>query len=204
MTEHITAYPLTWPQGWKRSRSHEHARFSRKAGQYNRRDITLTEAVDFALGELRKMGIPDSRIIISTNLELRLDGLPRSGQRSPDDTGVSVWWMDDQKQLVIAIDKYYRVADNLYAIGKTIEAMRGIERWGSGEILERTFTGFQSLPNPDAVNWRDVLDYRGTDLSECKKAYLRAIKNAHPDNGGNDAQAAVVNKAWEMAQEELI
>lgn len=203
MTEHITACPLAWPQGWKRSFSQEHARFSKKSGQYSRRDVTLAEAVQFTLDELDRMGAVKSEVIVSTNLELRLDGLPRSGQRSPDDTGVSVWWKDGSKQLVIAIDKYYRVADNLYAIGKTIEAMRGIERWGSGEILERTFTGFEALPNPDAVNWRDVLDYRGTDLAECKAAYRRAISNAHPDRGGNDAQAAVVNKAWEMAQGEL-
>ncbi|MDP2141333.1 MAG: J domain-containing protein [Gammaproteobacteria bacterium] len=202
MTDHITAYPLTWPNGWKRSKVRQHSQFSKKT-ERTRRDVTLTDAVTFVLDELRRMEVRDWNVIISTNVELRLDGLPRGGKPAPVDTGVSVWWKDGNKQLVIAIDKYYRVADNLYAIGKTIEAMRGIDRWGSGEILERTFTGFQALPNPDAVNWRDVLDYRGNDLAECKVAYRRAIGNAHPDRGGNDAQAAIVNKAWEMAQGEL-
>lgn len=203
MTDHITNYPLTWPQGWKRTNLQEHSRFARKTGQCSRRDITINEATSFVLGELDRMNVGDWNVIISTNLKLRNDGLPYSGQKDPDDNGVSVWWKDGGKQLVIAIDKYTRAADNLYAIGKTIEAMRGIERWGSGEILERTFTGFTALPNPAAINWRDVLNYQGSDPVECKSCYRIAIKNAHPDNGGNNEQAARVNAAWELAQKEL-
>ena len=204
MSEAIKSFPLHWPVGWKRTTSQQHARFSRKMEQYRRRDISIADATAFVLDELKRMGIADWQVIISSNLKLRMDGLPYSGQRDPDDSGVSVWWKEGDSRKVIAIDKYYRTADNLYAIGKTIEALRGIERWGSGEILERTFAGFDALPNPDAVNWRDVLDYRGNDLSECKIAYRRAIKNAHPDNGGNNEQAAIVNKAWEQAQEDLL
>lgn len=203
MSESITNYPLHWPQGWKRSRVQQHAPFSKKSDRSYRRDVTISEATSFVLDQLRLMGVKGSTVIISSNLELRLDGLPRSGQRNPDDNGVSVWWKDGDRQLVIAIDKYYRVADNLNAIGKTIEAMRGIERWGSGEILERTFAGFAALPNPDAIVWREVLDYTGNYLAECKAAYRKAMNNAHPDKGGNDQQAAVVNQAWAMAQEEL-
>ena len=202
MSDHITAHPLTWPEGWERSPSQEHARFTRKTGSHSRRNVTISEATRFVMGELERMGIDDWNVIISSNLKLRQDGLPISGQRDPDDNGVSVWWKTKGTQKVIAIDKYYRAADNLYAIGKTIEALRGIERWGSGEILERTFTGFTAVTyQPD--DWRATLDYYGESLSECKAKYREKIRKAHPDSGGTDAEAARVNAAWEAAQEVL-
>ena len=74
--------------------------------------------------------------IISTNLKLRLDGLPRSDQKEPDDPGVAVYWQRLSKpKKVMAIDLYDRIADNLAAIGATLNAMRAIERHGGALIL---------------------------------------------------------------------
>jgi hypothetical protein len=102
-------------------------------------------------------------VIISSDLKLRNDGLPYSNQRTPEDNGIAVWWKIDGERRVIAPDKYTKIEDNLYAIGKTLEAMRGIERWGGGEIMVRTFTGFTALPGPDGpepesavIYWREV------------------------------------------------
>ena len=152
MSDEITAFPLSWPAGWKRSRNPECSKFGKRkanAGSYiYKARITIGEAVRDLLDELRKMGVPDHGVIISTNLKLRLDGLPYSQQKEPDDAGVSVWWKKGKVNRVIALDKYNRIADNIYAVAKTIEALRGIDRWGSGEILERTFTGFDALPPP--------------------------------------------------------
>ena len=78
------------------------------------------------------MAIPECDVIISTNLRLKKDGYPYSNQIEPSDKGCAVWWRESPAEKVIALDKYDRTADNLYAIGKTIEAMRGIERWGGG------------------------------------------------------------------------
>lgn len=198
MTNHITAYPLTWPTGWKRTADKEHARFSKKTGQYQRRDISISDAVGFVLEELKRMGIGDWNVIISTNLKLRLDGLPYSGQRDPDDNGVSVWWKDGDSQKVIAIDKYYRAADNLYAIGKTIEALRGIDRWGSGEILERTFTGFTALPNLKEESWSQVIGVPAhAPTVEVKELFRKARFKAHPDQGGSAEEFHRVNQAYE-------
>lgn len=199
--DHVTASPLCWPQGWKRSISKESSRF----GKWNK-PVSIAKATDFVLEELRRMGIPDYNVIISTDLKLRNDGLPYSSQRDPNDKGCSVWWKDGSKQMVLALDKYDRIADNLYAIGKTVEAMRGIERWGSGEILERTFTGFQALPDPSNATvegWRQILDYYGNDIKEANSAYKVARKKAHPDHGGSSDQFYKVNEAWAKAEAEL-
>lgn len=208
MSECIKASPLTWPEGWKRNSVKKSSQFrTKKDVGYGHNKITISKSVNFVLNELQRMGIPDWNIIISTNLILRNDGLPRSSQRAPEDVGAAVWWKDDDIQRVIALDKYDRIADNIYAIGKTIEALRGIERWGGGEILDRTFTGFASLPNPDHViarSWRDVLEYYdGNNLAHANERYLIARMYAHPDKGGTSELFHEVEKAWEQCQAEL-
>lgn len=209
----IDTYPLTWPEGWPRSPEQIRSRFSKKKSSgWGTNPITINHAVGFLLEELRRMGVPDYDVIISTNLRLRMDGLPISNQRQPDDCGVSVWWRDYGKQQVIALDKYDRIADNIYAVAKTIEALRGIERWGSGEILERTFTGFAALPHADNVeNWRDVLqmgnDQNDSDevlLARAERHYKILAKDAHPDKkGGSDQAMQKINWAREQARQEL-
>ncbi len=201
MSEHITASPLTWPAGWQRTTEPARSRF----GKYHK-PISIAKATGHVLHELKLMGIPNSNVIISTDLRLRNDGLPYSVQREPEDKGIAVWWKKGEQQRVIALDKYERIADNLWAVVKTIEAMRGIERWGSGEILERTFTGFNALPSPESMNaprWRDVLDYYGDDIDDANVAYKIARSKAHPDNGGALEKFHLVNKAWKQAEAEL-
>lgn len=48
--------------------------------------------------------------------------------------------------MCFACEKWQDVYGNIYAIGKTIEALRGIERWGTGDMVEQAFTGFVALP----------------------------------------------------------
>ena len=36
----------------------------------------------------------------------------------------------------IACDKWDSIRDNLHAVAKTIEALRGIDRWGTGEMVD--------------------------------------------------------------------
>lgn len=197
MSQEIQAYPLTWPLGWKRSRSQEHSNFSKKTGPYQRRNVTINEAVTAVLEELRRMGVKQGKVIISTNLKLRNDGLPYSVQREPDDQGVSVWWTEGKSHKVIALDKYYRIADNLYAVAKTIEALRGIDRWGSGEILQRSFTGFEALPFTPSESWWSVLGVAAhTPTNDVEAAYRKVRFKAHPDQGGSSDEFNRVQDAW--------
>jgi hypothetical protein len=205
MAQEKNSYPLTWPHGWKRTQIRVHSKFARKVSSdsYRRRDVSINEAVDFVLGELKRMGVPDYNVIISTNLKLRNDGWPRADQREPEDRGAAVWWKDGKDERVIALDKYTTVADNLYAIGKTIEALRGIDRWGSGEILQRTFTGFEALPGPAGSTWAAVLGVAAhTPTIDVEAAYKKARWRAHPDQGGTSEQFNAVQEAFEQFKKE--
>ncbi|MCW9028364.1 MAG: J domain-containing protein, partial [Kangiella sp.] len=161
------------------------------------------------LDQLRIMGIPQRDVIISTDLRLRQDGLPYSNQKQPDDVGVSVWFMQDGQQKVIALDKYNRISDNLWAVAKTIEAMRGIDRWGGGQILERVFTGFNALPSPDSgspLNWKDYFSSHGFIIAsrpKLKEAYKVMARRLHPDRGGDASEMATLNKMYEQGKEAM-
>jgi len=217
----IPAYPLQWPTGWKRCDAalRTRARFAKKREQINRwcdatgqertsrymrnGEVTIAEGVERVRTELERMGVRDDDVVISSNLTLRLDGLPRSGQAEPRDPGVAVYWRDNSKEgwplRCMAIDRYDRVADNLAAVAATLDAMRAIERHGGAEILDRAFTGFTALPPPEqAKPWHTVFGVAAHESTDAvRAAYRRLRSETHPDRQGGDADAFnVVRLAW--------
>ena len=128
-----TSYPLSWPVGWKRSPVQIDSRFETPA----------SKAFNLLVAEIERLGATSA--VISTDLPVKADGTPRL-DREPLDPGVAVYFTRNGKQCVFACDKYSHLRDNLLAIAKTIEAMRGIERWGASEMMERAFSGFKALP----------------------------------------------------------
>lgn len=214
MLDDVTRSPLCWPHWKPRTKWQERkfGRFGTKGDRWGVKEITLAQARNRLfdeLGKFTKSGhawrCDPSDVIISTDLALRNDGLPRSGQKKPDDPGVAVYFELDSKPRCIPCDQYNRIEDNLAAIAATVAALRTIERHGS-QMFEAAFSGFDALPSPDFTvgrSWRDVLNYYGDDLAECKRQYRRAAKDAHPDAGGNDAAFSEVGEAWEQAQEAL-
>lgn len=202
----IPAYPLQWPTGWKRTESYQRtqAKFGRQTqsshGSWKTRErLTINQSVERVRAELQRMGIRDGDLVISTNLELRLDGLPRSGQRQPTDPGAAVYWRERSGDVprCMAIDRYDRIEDNLAAIAATLEAMRAIERHGGAEILNRAFTGFTALP-ATTVHWPDVLGVAAhASTHDVRDAYRRLRSRQHPDSPGGDREAfETVQKAW--------
>jgi hypothetical protein len=216
------SYPLSWPEGWKRTApaNRRRAAFNRKERQYrtdtttgkqtswqNTKDLTVSDAVQRILRELSAMGISSERAIISTNVEPRLDGLPRSG-REPVDPGVAVYWQTPQSktQRCMAIDMYDRVADNLAAIAATLSAMRAIERHGGATILDRAFLGFAALPERASQPWRKVLGIENTapTLELIEDRFRTLAKVHHPDHtGGNREEFERLVQAREAARKEL-
>lgn len=216
MSGTIEAYPLQWPFGWPRRSSGDRVRGRFSKGErihtaggstYNRqRSVTVSDGVRRVREQLRMFGILDDDIVISSNIPLRLDGLPRNEAREPDDPGVAAYWQypDGSGRRCIAIDTYLTAADNLAAIAATLDAMRSIERHGGAEILDRAFTGFAALPAPDAARpWHVVLGVAAHEATDAvRMAYRRAASAAHPDKGGSDARMAEVNAAWSAFQVE--
>jgi hypothetical protein len=202
VTQTVQAYPLQWPVGWKRASVRGHAKFhgtTRKSmvggGSYaQKRDLTIAEGIQRVRAELERMGIREYDVVISTNLPLRLDGLPRVDASNPGDPGAAVYWRKGKDMRCMAIDEYYRVADNLAAIAATLEAMRAIERHGGAAILDRAFTGFTALPAPE--QWFQVLDVPAScSRADVEAAFKRLAMEHHPDRGGTHDQMARINLA---------
>jgi hypothetical protein len=214
------AFPLSWPEGWKRTQSRTSATFNRKETGYSTnqatgerrswtqtKNLSVADAVHRLTAELERMGVPDYNVIISTNVPLRLDGMPRS-DKEPGDPGAAVYWKKNDKQVMrcMAIDRYTRVADNLAAIAATLEAMRAIERHGGGTIIERAFLGFAALPEHASQPWREVLGIEGTATLELVESRFRAlVKVHHPDRGDEKEreQFEKIVQAREAARMEL-
>ncbi|MDH4163301.1 MAG: J domain-containing protein [Nitrospirota bacterium] len=190
----IDAYPLQWPAGWKRTTSYQ-----RRTSKFA--DKSFAVARDYLMAELKRFGA--TNIILSTN-----DGLPYSGYRQPDDTGVAVYfqksqgWDKPKKSMVFACDQWRKIEENIYAIFKTIEALRGIERWGSSDLMERSFTGFTALPPapPAKRDWWDVLGVpRHSSKEHIKARYRELAAVNHPDFGGSHEAMTLLNRAYEEA-----
>lgn len=212
MSEPISAYPLQWPSGWPRTKARKPAKFGKgervgttatSNGWINKRELTISDGVKRVLGELERLNVGRGNAIISTNVQLRLDGLPYSNTREPSDPGVAVYWRVQNKgpMKVMAVDRYDRVADNLAAIAATLEAMRAIERHGGAQILERAFTGFTALPGVPTC-W-DVLGVkRGSSREEIEGAFRDLAKRHHPDTGGSHDEFIRIQTAREQALSE--
>ena len=208
----ISAYPLQWPQGWKRTERafrrearFQRARRSNGSGYTAARALTIAEAVARVLEELQRMGLGRDDVVISTNVETRLDGLPRADRAEPGDPGAAVYWQEsDGSRRVMAIDQYDRVADNLAAVAATLDAMRAIERHGGALILERAFTGFTALPAPGAPReWWEVLGVqRQCTREDVKAAYRRGAAPRHPARGGSHERMAEINAAQDKGLQE--
>ncbi|MDF3821681.1 J domain-containing protein [Leptospira sp. 96542] len=207
-----TRYPLQWPTDWKRTPDtrREAGRFTTKAYSGHAEPVTVAAAVDRLLAELERMGVRESKVIISTNVEPTLSGRPRSGERKPQDPGAAVYWDDKGNSRCMAIDRYSDVAQNLAALAATIEAMRAIERHGGAAILDRAFTGFTALPAPVVAStkrsWRDVLEYGNGPATEAEitRNYRVLAKDYHPDRpGGSTDKMAELNAARDEAMQEV-
>lgn len=179
MTE---AYPLQWPAGKPRTSRPERARF----------DVSQDRAQTGILQQIRMLGgkLP----VISTNIPLRRDGLPYANRKVGDDKGVAVYFTLRSQQMCFACDRWDDIKDNMQAIHKTIEALRGIERWGSGDMVQQAFTGFLALPSQESPY--DVLGVKPTaSQEEIEAAYRQKARFAHPDAGGSTEAMQRLNDA---------
>ena len=195
-----SAYPLAWPEGWKRTSDG-----ARK--NYGPFKTTFDKARRELYDELRKLGAQS--VTVSSNIPLRLDGHPRSdsARRTISDPGVAVYFMLRGRQMVMARDVFWNVHDNLRSIGLAIEHLRGMERHGGGDMMERAFEGFASIAAPGAQKgWREILGIPpngAVTIEIAESQYRQRAKRAHPDMGGSQEAMAELNAAIDEARRVL-
>lgn len=199
-----TAYPLQWPIGRPRKIIRKSSTFGKKVhnGRYDEtKRLTVSDAVKRLQAEVDRLGA--RQYVLSTNVELRLDGLPRSDRGEPRDPGVALYFHLNGKPHCMPCDTYDRVADNIAAVAAHIEATRAIARHGVATVAEM-FAGFTALPPPGAAkHWSEVLGVsRTASLDEIDTAWRTKARSAHPDAGGTDSQMADINRARDEARKE--
>ncbi len=193
-----TRHPLTWPDGTPRTPGN-----CREDG--NSFKMTFGRAVDDLLAELGRLGALPRSIIVSSNIPIRLDGMPRAGLRLTDpDPGVAVYWTDkDHKPMAIACDRYRTVLGNLRGIALTIDALRTIKRHGTTDMANKAFSGFAALPEKAGSEaWWSILQFTEMPATwdEVNSRYRALIKAAHTDVGGGEELARALNNARDAAR----
>lgn len=193
MDETDKRYPLCWPANWKRTNSRTYSRFR----------VTEGRALWHLEHEVEMLG--GTNLIVSTNLQLRRDGLPYVSQKRVLDPGVAVYFKMDGKDVTMAADQYLEIGDNYRAIGKTIECLRGIQRYGASDLLERAFMGFTQIAYVPEPEWWQVLGYeeRIFSLNLVRDQFHKLAKQHHPDVGGDPEMMKLINAAWDKAQKDI-
>ena len=194
MTNEQSAYPLSWPLGWPRTKTPQRSRF----GTYYKKP-SVAAARDLLLLEVQRLS--GTKVVLSTNVSLRRDGLPYSNQGEPKDTGAAIYFELKGKPRVLACDRWSTLGDNIWAIAKHVEALRGQDRWGVGSV-EQAFAGYAALPPPssDANNcWSVLCIPFGASVEHINAAYRELSQVRHPDRGGSHDAMAALNKAREEA-----
>lgn len=208
MSDTPTRFRLAWPAGRPR-RAHgrrTNGKFRSKDSLGRMVDITVAVAMDRLEREVALLrGV---NTLLSSNVDTRLDGRPRSGQSNPTDPGVCLYFTLKGRPMAMACDAYYAVADNIAALAAHIDATRAIEHYGVATAAE-TLRAFEALPPPADVKpkrpWWEVFGVlRDVADEETVKTLFRVkAKRAHPDQGGSADAMAELNEALKEALEDL-
>jgi hypothetical protein len=188
-------FPLAWPANRPRTQYRRPGKFARDG-----KAITVSGAVDRLDAEIGRMGA--SYPLLSSNLELRLDGRPRGGQGQPADPGVCVYFQLKGSPFALACDTYTKVEQNIAALAAHLEATRAIERHGVATAAE-SLAAFSALPPPGPRPWRAVLGDL-TNAAAVSAAFRRLSAERHPDRpGGSHDAMAELTAARDAALKEL-
>lgn len=211
MAEQAQQYPLKWPAGWKRTPNLEQqlANFGKSVTREtanadgSRNQFSLKESLS-PVDAARRLQVECDRLgatsaILSTNLELRMDGTPRADRRDPYDVGAAVYFTLEGKPICLACDKWTRVADNIAALAQHIDALRRIDRYGVGRMAQ-AFAGYSLPAQATPSDWTRVLKVPETATrDEINTAYRRLAADHHPDRGGDVDEMILLNAARDAA-----
>jgi len=176
------AFPLDWPVGYQRT-----APVKRVGSQFK---CTIATAIQFLEAEIQRLG--GIKLIISSNVPVNKNGDIRSDwtRYKIDDPGVAIYFNYEGIQVAMCCDQYNRVHENLQALAKSIEAIRGLKRWGVSDFIKRTFSGFAALPESTSAE-NDIWSILGiyskpAAVDIVHSAYKNKAKDVHPDKPDGD------------------
>lgn len=188
--------PLLWPMGRARTRVPITSKF----------DSSLSASERGVYKQIALLG--GTNVIISSNLSVGRGGQILERQTA-EDTGIAVYFDYNGSRHCVAIDRYRYFWENMRAIEKSIEALRGLERWGGAEIVKTSLGGFKELPANAIVTpytarpWHEMLEVLPTaSMDIVEAAYKRKLHSAHPDKGGDTAAFMAVQAAFKQAKEQ--
>ena len=125
---------------------------------------------------------------------------------------MAVYFTRKGREQAIACDKWTSIRDNLHAVAKTIEALRAVERWGTGEMVGAAFAGFTAIPASASAGipvrpkrpWYEVLGVSPDAPREVIEAAGKAMqRKTHPDAGGSEWEFQEVQEAISAALRDL-
>lgn len=187
-----TEYPLSWPPNWPRTKE-----FERRSSKFK---TSLPGAIANVSKELARFGKDSGKAVtgiqISSNYAL--------GSQSPKDPGVAVYFTWDGIDTAIAVDRYFKLEENLQAIALVLDAERTKMRHGGLNLVRASFVGYMALPGSTASSrkWFEILDVPASaDASTIRDAYNRKRSSSHPDKGGSAEAFREVQAAFEQAQQ---
>lgn len=182
------AYPLQWPKGWPSTE------------QEKQESAKFKTELNTALNNLRRQVelLGGKSLVLSSNCTL--------GDENPDKCGVVAYFTWNELQVAIPCDRWDRVRHNVQAIALTIEAMRGMERWGAKNMIKAMFTGFKAIPEKTGgVSWWDTLGISSKATEDqINDAYRALAKKLHPDKGGSHEEFSQLNEAYRAATQQKV
>lgn len=105
------AFPLQWPEGWPRTRadcrtSGNHFKQGSRLFGGQVQKVTLERACRKLFDELDRL--PAFGVVLSSNVPLRADGMPRSdhARYRIDDPGVALYFTFNNRQMAMACDRF--------------------------------------------------------------------------------------------------
>jgi hypothetical protein len=187
------SFPLKWPVGRP------------VTNQYNRKDAafdtTMGRARDQLLHELKLLGARN--VVISSNVATYTRGgqeiMYADQSAAKDEPGVAVYYQWNNESYALACDRWKTVTDNLQALNKSVNAIRGLDRWGTGDMVKAAFQGFKELPEPALEKpWWHVLGMPSAikDAGLIRQYYTHKAKICHPDAGGTHAAMTELTAAY--------
>lgn len=186
-------FPLTWPDGFPTTEYRVQSKF----------DCNLATARDGIVAQLKLLGV--SKYVLSTNAQRNKKGELTDGRLIYPNPGVALYFIYNDDEKVIACDKWKYLHENLRAVEKSLDAIRGLERWGCSDITNRAIGNMKALPEHAGESnkaWWQVLGVKqNASQEEIKKTYWALAKKYHPDTGENPDTTAFdqLTKAYNEA-----